>query len=141
MIIAWWIIRWFKEAYMSPEIMQLDWLNPEKSILLATLPKQWTGPQFIELRQRVNALRDKVTQVVHTIVDVRQSERIPNDFVTSFPQISRLEHPRAGISVWVANPSSPLVGQLLDIYEHVYRVKLPVVGSVEEAVVYIEQNA
>jgi hypothetical protein len=121
--------------------IQLDWLNPEKSSLLATLPKQWTGQEFVELRRQVNAMRDAVDHVVHTVVDVRQSGRIPNGFVTSFPQISRLGiSPRRGFSVG-GQSVQPGGGAATGYLPADLSGQTAGCGYPEEALAYIEQNA
>lgn len=116
---------------------QIEWANPEKTILLVTLPEVWTPDDFVEARVQANALRDSVPHVVHSIIDARQSRAAPDGFLASFTRINQLEHERTGHSIWVAAEASLFTMRLMEIYKRVFGFEIPIVYSLDAAFQYI----
>ena len=56
---------------------QVEWDNPEKTIIRVTYPEKWTWNDFFESMVEETALMRTVQHTVHLLVDLRQSKSIP----------------------------------------------------------------
>jgi len=54
-----------------------NWDDESKTFIIADFSPGWTWEEFYELPTHLNAMRESVDHIVHTIADFRKSGRLP----------------------------------------------------------------
>jgi hypothetical protein len=89
--------------------------------------------EALDATEQESELIANAGRLVHTIIDLRQVNGIPSNFISNMPRIARMpaaNHPHAGQKIVVG--ASGLAATFLNIFSKVYR-KLDMVATPEEA--------
>ncbi|MEO8396381.1 MAG: hypothetical protein ABI700_25535 [Chloroflexota bacterium] len=116
--------------------LQVEWDNPEKTIILITYTEKWTWSDFYEANTVAVAMMKTVDHPVHFLADFRQSRSLPIG--------GAITHARAALNDLPANwgllvivSTSILIQRLVSIFRTAFTGKMSTktysVTSLEEA--------
>ena len=123
--------------------LQVDWDNPEKTIIRITYTEKWTWNDFYAANMEAVAMMKTVPQTVHFLADFRQSR--------SLPLGGAITHARAALTglpdnwgILVIVSTSVLIQRLVTIFRTAFTTKLGTktysVTSIDEAYRLIAQH-
>ncbi len=111
----------------------VDWHPDLEDVLLMTIAGSVTVDEAFDVTEAESRLVENAGRVVHTIIDLRNLEGAPTDFLRSLPRLTSLPavvHPNAGKKIVVG--ARGLAETMLKVFSNVYR-KLDMVDTMEEA--------
>jgi hypothetical protein len=127
-----------------PQI-EYGWHDDEKTIILITLPEEWTWTAFNEMGDAVQAMIATVDHDVYQIFDLRASEKLPaNPLQYSRRAFTRNIEGNTRMTIGIG--LSPYVKSILDALRRIMpaavitRWNLHLVNTFEEAEKLIEQD-
>lgn len=125
--------------------IEYGWYDDEKTIILITLPEEWTWTAFDEMGDAVQAMIGTVEHDVYQIFDLRASEKLPaNPLQYSRRAFTRDVAPNTRMTIGVG--LSPYVKSILDAIRRIMpsavitRWNLHLVNTLEAAEELIEQD-
>jgi hypothetical protein len=106
--------------------IQVEWANPEKTIILQTLAPTWTWDEFFEASRKEMAMMDEVDHVVDIIADGRHTT-LPSGALAQMQKIvassATQNHRNGGMYIVVG------VSRFIQVFVQVYRDVFPGHGS------------
>ncbi len=95
---------------------QVEWDNPEHSVLLFTAVGEWTWEEFYTIRERGRQLADAVShECIDAIIDLRLGGAIPKNSLFHFRQMPTEVHPKFADGNIVLVGNNLFVSTLLEI--------------------------
>jgi hypothetical protein len=113
--------------------VSVDWHPDYDNVLLMTIAGDVTMGEALDVTEQESELIANAGRLVHTIIDLREVNGIPSNFISNMPRIAQMpaaNHPDAGQKIVVG--ASGLAATFLNIFSKVYR-KLDMVATPEEA--------
>jgi hypothetical protein len=96
-----------------------DWDNPEKTIIRYHYGGKWNLTEFYAAFETAHKMIDTVNHQVHLIIDVRNSNILPNGVLSQGrTAANRAKHPNQGIIVIVG--ASGLIRGMFDVFKKLY---------------------
>ncbi len=111
----------------------IDWHSNHNDILLMVISGTVTMNEALDVTIQEGELIKNAEHTIHTIIDLRENEGAPREFLSSLPRLTSMpavSHPHAGTKIVVG--AAGLADTFLRIFSRVYR-KLHMVNSMEEA--------
>ena len=100
--------------------LQVEWDNPERSVLLYTAVGEWSWEEFYTARERGRQLADTVShQRIDAIVDLRLSGGFPQNSLFHFRRMPAEAHPKFANSNMVLVGNNLFVSTLLEILSRI----------------------
>lgn len=93
--------------------IQVEWDNPQKTILRYTFPTDWTWDDFYAMKHIADAMLDDVTEHDKDIVllfDLRKTKDVPRNLFSVGRRLFERSHPRGNPIIGVSH--SKLFGTL-----------------------------
>lgn len=100
--------------------IQVDWDNPEKTIVRFIYTGKWTWDEFYEVITRANEMMDTVEKPVVSIIDQTASPYLPPNAALHIRNVIRMSmsHNNSGISIFL---KADTVGKMMiDILSQTY---------------------
>lgn len=114
--------------------------HPElKNVLVMTISGHVTMDEVLDITEQEGELIRSAGAVIHTIIDLRQSQGVPQNFVGSIPRITSMpaaKHPNAGDKLVVG--AAGLAETFLNIFSKIGR-KLFMFKTMEEALAHLNK--
>ncbi len=118
----------------------VSWHPDFQHILLMTITGNATMNEVLDITAQEGELIKGANHVVHTIIDLREVEGIPNNFLSSVPRILSMpaaNHANSGNKIVVG--ASGMAEMLLNIFSKVGR-KLFMFTTMEEATAFLQSQ-
>jgi len=119
----------------------VNWHPEFPDVLIMSLTGNTTMNEVLDVTAQEGELIKEAGRVVHTIIDLREVEGIPNNFLSSVPRIMSMpaaNHANSGNKIVVG--ASGLAEMLLNIFSKVGR-KLYLFTTMEEAIGFLHNEA
>lgn len=116
----------------------VTWHPEFDNVLIMTLTGNATMKDVLDVTEKEGSIIKGAQKVVHTIIDLRAIEGIPNNFLSSVPRIMSMpaaSHTNSGHKVVVG--ASGMAEIMLNIFSKVGK-KLHMFTTIEEAVVFLK---
>ena len=96
--------------------VEVEWDNPERSILRFTVVGHWTWEEFYAARDHARVLADEVALTqIDTIIDIRVGSIFPRNSLMHFRDMSSEAHPKLENGSVVVVENTLFVQTLMDI--------------------------
>lgn len=120
--------------------IQVQWDNPEKTVIYYTFEGRWTFKDFNGVYQEVFAMLDTVNHPVHAIVDLSKSPFFPTDTLSEMRRLTFEQHRNGGITVIITqnHMAHAMYNFLRSVYRRFSEV-FHLVNSQEAAYQVLEQ--
>lgn len=112
----------------------VGWDNAEKTTLRYNLEGRWDWNSFYAALKQADALMDTVMHEVDIIVDISQSQHIPEGMISHIGSLGRKVHRNAGLTTLVG--TNRFVVTLFDLFRKIrpqMSDNVRIVPSLEEA--------
>jgi hypothetical protein len=119
--------------------VSVDWHPDYENVLLMAFVGDVSMDEALDATEQESNLIANAGRLVHTIIDLRQVNGIPSNFISNMPRIARMpaaNHPHAGQKIVVG--ATGLAATFLGIFSKVYR-KLDMVETPDEAGVILNK--
>ncbi len=119
----------------------VNWHPELPGVLIMSLIGNTTMNEVLDVTAQEGELIKEAGRVVHTIIDLREVEGIPNNFLSSVPRIMSMpaaNHANAGNNIVVG--ACGLAEMLLNIFSEVGR-KLHLFTTMQEAIDFLRNEA
>ncbi len=81
--------------------IKVTWDNAERTIIYFDFEGRWDWDELYTASEQATRMLDSVDHVVDFIMDIREAQQIPKDFMSHAEHIASGSHPRRGIMVVV----------------------------------------
>ncbi len=81
----------------------VEWDNDEKTIIRYTYTNRWTWDEFYAAQAQQNRMQETVSRRVNVLVDARNIQTLPDDFLTHLKRVMTERHPQTGLTVIVSS--------------------------------------
>ncbi len=96
--------------------VEVEWDNPERTILRYTVIGHWTWEEFYAARDRARGLADEVALTkIDTIIDIRVGSIFPHNSLMHFRDMSSEAHPKLENGSVVVVENTLFARTLMDI--------------------------
>jgi len=113
----------------------INWANEERTIIHHIYEGDWTLAELHTSRAEVADYLDTVTHPVDMIIDLRQSMKIPQSFMSEMQRMDQNAHPNSRHAVIVGG--NKLIQMLVNVLQRVYKrsdtTQVSFVSTIEEA--------
>ncbi len=105
--------------------VEVEWDNPERTILRYTVIGHWTWEEFYAARDHARVLADEVAQTkIDAIIDIRIGSMFPRNSLTHFRDMPEDAHPKLENGTVVVVENSLFVRTLMDIMRRANRTAM-----------------
>jgi hypothetical protein len=84
-------------------MIQVQWANPEKTIVLWEFTSQWTWNDFFAAKKEVDVMIDSIEGIVDSIFLTSADQKIPSNAIANFRSIIAKRHHRHDLIVLVGS--------------------------------------
>ena len=80
-------------------MIELDWDDPEKTIILYTFFDPWTWDEYYATNPKRDKMFSETNQVIDIILDFRKGKRLPPQAMTQLHKIGSWGSPQRGVVI------------------------------------------
>jgi hypothetical protein len=123
--------------------IQVNWDNPQQTIINIIFQRGWTWAQLQAAIQRADDLIGNVPHPVHLLIDIREAGGLPGDFITRAGELFAQGEARPNEGRRIIVGAGPLIRVAYNTFLRIYGQRLNgraflFAGSVDEARAMIE---